>query len=236
MDGQPVAQLWTDLDETLTFFYGRSYDEDPRGYASLMDKVYGNKVSVLALADEGQWQVFRVLAQTLPQTKAYTALSTAVSGLSGNLPDDRGWYFLGRRFPPDNIALKTLPLFRDETSGLPHQTPSGLDWMSILGSQRAQQVLDSRSVTQSEAYRTQLGRLQLGFQSQTQPQWLSTIFGVWSYTYLPRISDRQNPYPSFMRSPDWAQKDLNTSLGSWVETHYRTGLDALTPIIDAAKF
>ncbi len=212
VDGTPAAQIWADLDATMAFFYGRSLDNDPRLYAAWMKQVYGDKISMLALADEGQWQVFLVMAETFPQESSYMAL-TAVSR---EQMEEREWRFLGRRSTPDRITLQALPVEREKILDLPHYTPSGLDWLAVLGGTKAEQLLDRYTVTSSGIYLEQMERLQAAYQTQGHSQWQSTVFNIGIFSFLAQELLEPTILPPFMRSEDWAQKEINSALGNWI--------------------
>jgi hypothetical protein len=215
IEGHPSAQLWAELDETMAFFYGRSQDDDPRRYAALIDRVYGNKISVLALADDDAWQVFRILAQTLPATKAYSSLSSVSSDQRGN----RDWRFWGRRLLPDAIVFSVLPARREQTPDLPQETASGLDWMATSGWRRAEEILAGYQDVQPEAYL----HLKAAVQSQDDNQWTSTFWGAWNFSFLPSRESSVDVFPMFVQQQGWAQKELVSALGSWALSHQRAG-------------
>ncbi len=216
--GKPSAQLWADLDETMAFFYGRSQDDDPRRYAQLIDRVYGNKISVLAFSDESTWQVFRVLAQTLPPPRAYSPLVSLSDDMSGS----RDWRFLGRRYLPDTLVLSSLPVLREEATALPQHTASGLDWMAVAGWQVAEQILKSYAPTQPEAYSQDLPSLQDAFRLQDDGQRQSTFWGAWNLAFFPFPQEYPDKFPSFMNRPGWVQRNLNSALARWALAHHRS--------------
>lgn len=218
-DGQLPAQAWIELDDWMSFFYGRSQDDDPRRYAQLMDRVYGNKISVLTLADEDLWRTFRVLVQTLPSPKVYSALSRIPVDLSGV----HDWRFLGRRQLPDTMALSALPIARDLVTDLPHYSASGLDWMAMTGWQPAEEILKSYLIAQSEDYSTVFKNLQTDIQSQDEQEWVNTLWGGWNYAGLPPKEFSQDVFPSFMQQETWKNKELASALGGWVLSNHRFG-------------
>lgn len=225
IEGQPSAQLWANLDEAMAFFYGRSQDDDPRRYAQIMDRVYGNRISVLAFEDEDSWQVFRVLAQTLPADSAYLALERFLRDQPGN----RDWRFLGRRFFLDKAVLSVLPLIRDDLPDLPHYTTSGLDWMAAAGSQQAEAILEAYLVMQADPYAALLSDIQDAVKMQSQEQWQATFWGAWNFAFLPSIEPPADDHPPFMRQPDWMRKGLISALGLWALSHHRAGEIPIDP-------
>ncbi len=225
IEGQPSATLWAKLDETMAFFYGRSQDDDPRRYAQLMDRVYGNRISGLAFEDEDAWQVFRVLTQTLPADSAYPALE----GFLRDEPGNRDWRFLGRRFSLDEVVYSVLPVVRDDLPDLPHHTASGLDWMAAAGSQQAKATLEAYFVMQADPYAALLSDIQEAVQMQSQEQWQATFWGAWNFAFLPSIQVPADGYPPFMRQPDWMRKELISSLSHWALSHHRASEIPIVP-------
>ena len=56
--------------------------------------------------------------------------------------------------------------------------------------------------------------------------WTQNLYWSWLYAFQPIISVKNEAYPAFMRTREWAHKDLHTALGSWTELKHDTILYA----------
>ncbi len=108
----------------------------------------------------------------------------------------------------------------------PRLFPMGLDVMAVLGSKRAYAVLDSLGETQYENYVKQFEALKASFAALKAEDWTQNLYWGWLYALLALLNEKGSGYPSFMKSDAWADKELNTSLGSWAELRHDTILYA----------
>jgi len=78
-------------------------------------------------------------------------------------------------------------------------------------------------------YQDQLIKMVTAVQDQTEAQWLGRFYDGWLYSFLPVVMSKDDTYPSYMQTPAWSYKDLNTGLGSWAELKHDTILYTKMP-------
>jgi hypothetical protein len=118
--------------------------------------------------------------------------------------------FMGQRYIPDTYILNTVS--QDITM------PKGLDVMVVLGSQRAEEILN-------EVYHDvspYLAGLKAEFASYPDDKWAQNVYWNWLYCLMPVLDIKQEGYPPFMQSLAWREKDLAAALGSWAELRHDT--------------
>ncbi len=52
--------------------------------------------------------------------------------------------------------------------------------------------------------------------------WTQNLYWGWLYCLLALLDEKGDGYPTFMKSQAWADKELNTGLGSWTELRHDT--------------
>lgn len=214
---QSAMQAWVQMDEILAFLYGRSQGDDPRRYAALMDRVYGDGYSILSLSDEAYWQNFRSLALAIPVAPAYSFLGSVSLEFAG----EKSWRFLGVRRSLDEFAFSYLVSEAPNPSGIYQENPSAVDFMAALGSQAADQLFRGAGSAPKTTTIERMQKIQAGFQQRTGTQWLSTMASTWHYAFLPRFSSREGYYPPYMQTQAWSEKDLQSSLAGWATLAHR---------------
>lgn len=209
----PAVDEWAAIDGVLAFMIGPALDVGPRETARLMDEIYGPGVTLLDLADDALWKDFLSFVQALPPPKNS---SEFLKG-AGAPPQEHNWRLLGDRFHLDETILTALIYEQVGAPDKRRELASGLDMMSVLGSAAAMQAGEQAGFSAYLNYPTQLKRLQSAAQAQSRQQWLNTVLGAWSYAFQPQLGVKGEAFPTYMRTPAWGYKDLNSALGSWAE-------------------
>ena len=207
-----AAQDWMAVHETLTFLMGPSAESSPLELAALMDPIYGRRATFIDLSDEALWRRFLALAQGMPSPNLQPNFTTAFSGFD----QPQAWRFMGQHFNLDDLILGNL----DFPGGLQFnqdKLPSGLEFMTALGSEAAALALSDNDVGRTPVNSGQMVGMQQSIQSFTSEQWLSTFQTAWMHASLPLLQGKSDSFPAFMRTPAWAYKDLNSILGGWIE-------------------
>ena len=227
VNDQSASQIWSSLYETLNFMIGPSDDPGPLEYAQLMDLIYGLNPSLQDLTDNQRWAEFVSKAGQLPSPQVN---STFIS-TTADLQVEKGWRFMGQRFTLDASIFQNLiyDKVKERTNGQKRLFPSGLDVMSVFGSDPAQQSLADLGATKYPNYLEQVALLRQAVQIQPQAQWLTRFYDTWLYTFFPLLAAKDTTYPPFMHTPAWGYKDLNTALGSWAELKHDTILYTKMP-------
>jgi len=221
--GVTAAEEWARVDDVLTFLIGARDDYGPSEYAQIMDQVYGRRFSLLDLADDPNWLTFRRLVQDLPPPQINSSF------LDSSEETERGWRFMGGRFSLDGLIMGNLVFDRVSTSENRRILPSGLDVMAAFGSSAAMQALEARGEMVYQNYPEQMAALKTNVETRTPDQWLGSAYNTWLYAFIAQVEEKGGSYPSYMRSPAWKYKDVNSALGSWAELKHDTTLYVKMP-------
>ena len=221
----PAGAQWQAADEVFAFLVGPRDDAGPYEYAALMDQVYGPYHTIIGLQADGGWGTFRDLARLMPASR----LNSTFVDSSAELVGLRGWRLMGQRFSLDGYIFQNLIHDKVGTPERRRDLPSGLDIMAVLGSQPALQTLDEMGVRRYQNYDAQMTVMQQMVTAQPEGAWFGTAYNTWLYTILSQLSLREDAYPTYMRTPGWAYKDLNSALGSWAELKRDTVLYVKMP-------
>ncbi len=106
--------------------------------------------------------------------------------------------------------------------------PKGLDVMAAFGSASAEDILINElkeDRTWSE-YPKILNHLK---SIMSDINWDASLYNKWMQS-LVSLQKPDKTYPYFMQTPQWAKKDLNTSLASWAELKHDAILYAEQPM------
>jgi hypothetical protein len=147
----------------------------------------------------------------------------------------KGFRFMGQRFTPDAFVFSTLTQGQekpdDKTGQSLPSTPTALMLTTLLGSKTSNDLLNtwiSKNAPDSDkVIADRMATLQSYFDKTSQEQWTSNIYWSWLYT-IKSLFNNVNiaGYPVFMKSEEWAKKNLQSFLGSWTELKHDTLLYA----------
>ena len=208
-----VLSFWENIYLPTVFFVGKSDDINYYQYEEIALQVYGGTFTELPpddFVEEVSFNEFLDLAMALPGPKI-------------SYPwQPKGFRLMGQRFIPDSYILdQVVMLF---TSRL---LPKGLDVMSVLGSDRAYQILDEVYHEMWDlAYVQQLANLKAEFEAYPDAVWAQNVYWNWLYSLMPLLFNKGEGYPPFMQNQAWTDKELNAALGSWAELRHDTILYA----------
>jgi hypothetical protein len=243
INDDPLEELWQRLYVVTAFFVGTADDLIPFEYLTSIKTVFGSQFNTTEFTNETK---MLNLLGTLAQLR-----SPQIYGGTGNvgiqppftrdqlymvLEKTKGMRLMGQRFIPDsymfqNLVFPTIGQYTGDgtpfTYGMGQRImPRGLDIMTILGSTRARELLNTEGDTQYEFYEGQIENLSAHFSSLNVTEWNRNLYWSWLYTLKPLLSKFDNKYPSFMQSNAWADKELQTTLASWTELRHDTILYA----------
>ncbi len=247
-DQEPdLAAIWNRIYQVTAFYVGLADDLTPPEYAEVIEKVYGTAFAWQELADEAKLLELKghLAALRSPQIYGGTGsiqLTPPLSRdeLAKNLDKTKGMRLMGQRFIPDSYMFQQLvfpatrmftgqgqPFTLVQSAGGPIRGfPRGLDVMSVLGSQRAADILEAAGDTDYERYDEKLDELKEMFAAFTPAQWNRNLYWSWLYALQALIEERGEGYPSFMRTEAWQDRQLNAALASWAELRHDTILYA----------
>jgi hypothetical protein len=223
VNGQPAVKAWLDLYNPTVFFVGKSDDLNLLQYQQVMVQVYGENAPVEVLANDSLLDTFIQEANKLPPP---LILGMIIKDTDNEEEETKGLRFMGQRFVPDAYIFRQLIYRNVGTSENRRGLPMGLDLMSVMGSERAYEILDDLGETQYENYPEQTQKMRDWITSLATEEWTETLYNSWLYSFHPLLEVPPDDYPFFMRSTAWQDKQLNTSLGSWAELKHDTILYA----------
>ncbi len=217
--GEPLDALWQSLYEPTVFFVGKTDDPNVFDYKRIAEEVYGEHFLKLlpdSLADETLLARFMTQAQTLPEPKI-------PNWIYGSFSRYKGFRLMGQRFIPDSWMFTRLVM--PAVDG--RVFPKGLDVMAVLGSERADTLLDSvYQQTNYPGYAAQIDALKQEFAGKAAEEWAQNLYWNWLYCLMPLLYQKGEGYPFFMQRAAWSDKELLTALASWAELRHDTILYA----------
>lgn len=213
-----ALDLWKLVYDPTVFFVGETDDLSIYDYQPLIGEVYGSTVSLSDLKGDGKIIDFIEAAKELKAPKIESTL--VIEGSDADVT--KGFRFMGQRFIPDSYIFQGL--VHDKV--LQRFFPLGLDVMAVLGSKRAYEILDGLGETKYPNYQKQFDALKAEFASLKADTWAQNLYWGWLYCLLALLNEKGDGYPTFMKGPAWADKELATALGSWAELRHDTILYA----------
>jgi hypothetical protein len=219
VEGKPATAVWRAIYDPTVFFVGRSDDLTPTEYAEPFNAAYGETADPRALVDEAKFAQFTAAIAELRPPQILGMV------INEELPVDdttKGLRFMGQRFVPDAMIFRQL-IFRNVQD---RYLPKGLDLFAAMGSQRALEHLQTAGDTAKAGYQEKFAAVKQVVDGYDEQTWTQNLYWSWLYTLKPMLQQPGAGYPQFMRSSAWADKQLNTALGSWTELKHDTILYA----------
>lgn len=239
---------WHRIYEVTAFYVGLADDLMPSQYSTALRKVLGASWEWGALLEEGTLGKLREQLATLGAPRIYGGTGKlevqppfTPEQLKEALATTTGMRFMGQRFVPDSymmgkLVVPTVGVFTGEgepftlvqaQGGPVRGFPRGLDVMSILGSDRAAQILAAAGDTAYENYDTAVGELQAEFAAMGENAWHKNLYWSWLNCLRPLLKPMQGEgIPTFMTTEAWTDRNLNTALSSWAQLRHDTILYA----------
>jgi hypothetical protein len=213
-------QAWDAIYEPTVFFVGAADDLLPTDYLELIKSIYGPTVTLQDLDNDTTLGAFINAARQLRSP----LIMGDPDGSAQDMNATMAMRFMGQRYIPDSYILGQLVYTNVGTEENPRLMPKGLDVMAALGSESAWAYLDDQKgyygyVEQMENVREMVGNI-------SWQEWTHNLYYLWLYSLLPLLSITGDGYPLFMNNDAWADKQLNTALGSWTELRHDTILYA----------
>ena len=228
--------LWGEIYNPTAFLVGQSDDLGIAQYQQVLQKA---EITSWDLTDR-QLQNSQLLIGLLPKPKVMGAAVFDPSVLNMTKEQlqnsTQGFRLFGQRFTPDAFIFTTVTQGQelpDAVTGesLPSNTTSLLV-MSAIGNPTADLFLPEwmaqNAPNSQRVLNNRLSSLKTQFSNLPTSEWTQNLYWSWLYTLRPLFTDTQslNGYPTFMRSPNWNVKNLQTALGSWTELKHDTLLYA----------
>ena len=258
-----AEELWTRMYSVTAFFVGTADDLTPYEYKEAIGDVFGAEFDAAELAEDEKLLLLKAELATFRSPEIYGGSGVCVvyppvtrEKLHECLAKTTGLRFMGQRFIPDSYMFQQMVspavgLYTgtncEETftccytpAGPARCFPRGLDVMAVLGSQRAEEILDADGDTNyagaNTSYQKQLTVLKQEFDRFNISDWNRNLYWSWLYTLKPLLQEFPAGYPPFMQTKAWQDKELQTALASWTELRHDTILYAkqsYTPVLES---
>ncbi|MEI6157196.1 MAG: DUF3160 domain-containing protein, partial [Atribacterota bacterium] len=211
--GEKAIDLWLSIYEPTSYLVGYSNDLGPSDYKSILDAVYGEKVSFEELVDSSKMVQARKMAEDLYQKKS------KIHPVQVGIPEGARFGFMGQRYIPDSEILQRLSHWPERPF------PKGLDVMAVLGSVEAKSILldQYKEGDKWKDYPGELETLIAQFSGYSPDDWKKNLYTNWLWSLQSLFASPDDlQLPFFMTTRWWQLKNLNTALGSWTELRHDT--------------
>lgn len=224
LDGSRL-ETWEKIYTVTSFFAGASDDLTYYEMRPAVDAAYGDAVYLSDLPETPeQWEDFYDLTETLraPVINSMLTLNDKKEEVQ------KEFRFMGQRYTVDaeifqNLCYKEVKLNAD---GDKRMLPDTLDVAASMGSDTAVAILNAQGDTEYEGYTENLEMLKEKFTNEEDPVWSASLYSSWLDTLHPLMKQKEEGYPFFMQSEEWAKKALETFAGSYAELKHDTVLYA----------
>ncbi|MCL5035648.1 MAG: DUF3160 domain-containing protein [Chloroflexi bacterium] len=212
-DSGKAAGSWEEVYEPTVLFVGESDDLTLYDTSLLINQIYGKNLTWKNISDDILRKKFALSAAALVdrKKKIYDPYASY---------QKKGFRLMGKRFVPDSYMLQQLVFSKVGTEEKPRLMPSGLDVMSVLGSERAGELQKGESKYKN--YNIQIDKLKKEFAEIPADTWEQNLYWGWLNSLRPLLPKKDDKYPEFMQSKEWENKELNAALGSWAELRHDT--------------
>ncbi|MGA2284637.1 MAG: DUF3160 domain-containing protein [Dehalococcoidia bacterium] len=246
-----AEDAWSRMYAITSFFVGAADDLTPYQYLDAIRKVFGANFDASALADDSRLLDLKAELASLPnpQINGGTGECTVAPPVSQDslyqcLDNGKGMRFMGQRFVPDaqiqqSLVFPSVGLYtgsgqpftlKGTGAGQGRTFARGLDVMAVLGSQRAHDILAAEGDTQygsgATSYDAALAKQKQQFAQVTPSGWTKNLYWAWLYMLPPLLQSPVAGLPTFMQTPAWQDRELQSALASWTELRHDTILYA----------
>ena len=143
-----------------------------------------------------------------------------------------------QRYTPDGEVMNEMVDAKGDPTR--RDAPCGLDVFAAMNTGIAEQILTGELRVQDAwpEYLPMLKKMkarmqEIDWQETISNRWLSALQTLQDTTYFHRFDiydENENQLPAFMRTDQWAKKNLNTALASWAELKHDAILYAKQPV------
>ena len=221
---------WQAVAETLEFLIGPEDNLGPARYLPPARAIFGDDLSLDALADPDRLDQFRDAVAVMPGPRIYNVVRPM--GTQEDELDDatRGFRLFGGRFTFDGYAMQRLIYPAVGEVGRERILPSGLDVASALGSDVAYALLDAAGDTDYLNYTNHMAELRVAVNQIAPADWLTNVYGGWMWALQPLWARRDEAYPPLLNTEAWKLRDIHAGLASWAELKHDTLLYTVQPM------
>ena len=241
---EALLERWQRLYSVTSFFVGLSDDLTIFDYAEAYPAARataGTKdVAAKAFLNGVRWRMARKRSPLIyggTGAQMVSELDETEATLAKVLEATKGLRVMGQRFVPDSYVLGRLVDLPYTGAGEPFTMargplgpsrgfPRGLDVMQLLGSARAQAVLEAEGDTDYKGYADRVAKLAAIFGSLDRGDWHQNLYWSWLASLRTLLAPFGAGYPSFMQTEAYTDKGLYAALASWAQLRHDTILYA----------
>ncbi len=223
---------WDAIYAVTSFFAGASDDAGICEYAPLVEQAFGADATVESVAaNDAGWQAFHALTSQVAPAQINSlpvidAADAAEHEALGEQAQELGFRFMGQRYSLDADILQTL-IYRSvgaNGAGELRTLPNALDVPAAFGSDEALGILTELGATGYDGYTDQMDALRTDIAQAGGDLWSASLYANWLHMLEPLVDTHGAGWPMFMRTAQWARKDLQSFLGSYTELKHDTVL------------
>ena len=229
---------WQKIMSVTAFYAGQSDDLTYNEWQDFENKVLGTSQPTGAqLTDQ---TTIQKMADNLNQVRLPKILSDVVvdeniysQTKSDLLRKSLSFRVFGQRFSFDSWILNDLTAGQEQTDVKLPSTPSALFVPAALGDAQAQKYAGQFlkqdagfSDSDVQGFLTKLAQKQSDIGKVTQDDWFASMGSAWLYVLGSLTHNYDKTYPSYMQTPVFLDKQIETSLGSFTELKHDTLLYA----------
>lgn len=214
------------ITSALEFIIGPEDNLGPAQYSPLAKEVFGDDLSLDAIADDTLLQQFQGELETLPPPAINTSVLPEGTQVEQLDEIGRGFRMLGQRFTIDAGILQQVidPYIMMRT------IPTALDVPAALGSDTAFTLSEQAGAADFPTYESQMTMLREQVNDHSASDWLANIYSGWLWTLQPYAVRSAESYPPLMNTDAWQRRDLQTMLSSYTELKHATILYTAQPM------
>ncbi|MBN1871185.1 MAG: DUF3160 domain-containing protein [Candidatus Omnitrophica bacterium] len=246
-----LSEIWNRIYSVTAYYVGFSDDLTLYEYNDEMNEVFGANgafdISLIGDIDKLFELRERLSLLRAPEIYGGTGDIKVYPGPGGITPEQldealektKGLRLMGQRYIPDSYMMQQLvfpvvkdllgePAFTTEWTELGYMRcfPRGLDIMTVLGSERAREIIAEVGDDKYIGYEESLEKLIETFGEFTDADWNKNLYWSWLYSLKALLKESGEGNQTFMQTEAWQDKQLNACLASWAELRHDTILYA----------
>lgn len=211
---------WEKVYTITAFFAGNSDDAGVYEYLPVIQRAYGEKVTVSDLiGNEKAFQTYRKLTEELAPPQINSVVFDDDGGQTDKTMEAKGFRFMGQRFSIDASIFTQLCYSKVEEAadGSRRSLPDSLDIPAALGSDTALKILEENGNYNFPGYEENMKKVREEIENASAQLWEESLYAGWLHTLKPILEEKDASYPAFMRSEEWRKKNLEGFLASYTE-------------------
>lgn len=213
---QSLIEAWDRIYSPTAFYVGSTDDLSPAQYLELIRTVFGDRFDVNDFGLDENLEKILEESRKLPEPGIKQDLE--------GIPCLRQFRFMGQRYIADSRILQELTHFDEHLPDYGRPFPKSLDLFSVLGSDRAFDILINHyhEDRKWDKYTDKMDQMKKEFDALPLSVWQSNLYYGWLWS-LKALTERPGDgYPQFMQTDAWQDKCLNSASASWAELRHDT--------------